>query len=70
MVSPRMFGGASYRICEARRVSHGVDPQLYMMPGHMFGNIPIKVGNGSAECLCNGASLSGFCSASLCSRSP
>ena len=38
-----MFGGASYRICEARRVSHGVDPQLYMVPGHMFGNIPIVI---------------------------
>ena len=43
MVSPRLLGAASYRISEARRASHGVDPLLYCLRGHMFGNIPIVI---------------------------
>ena len=43
LVSPRLLGAASYRICCARRVSHCVDPDLYASVGNMFGRIQIVI---------------------------
>ena len=42
MVSPRLLGALSYRLCCARR-AHGVDPLLYHERGHIFGGVPLIV---------------------------
>ena len=43
MVSPKLLGAASYRMCLARRRSHGADPDLYTESGHRFGKVPLVV---------------------------
>ena len=52
LVSCRLFGGASYRICLARRETHSCQPSLYMEPGHLFGGIPIVILAGDFLQLC------------------
>jgi hypothetical protein len=44
LVTPRLFGALSYRTCLARRDSLvGIQPDLYMEPGHVFGAVPLVI---------------------------
>ena len=41
MVPSALLGALSYRLCRARKITKGCDPELYTERGHMFGGVPI-----------------------------
>ena len=43
LVSPRLFGAASHRVCLARRQTRNAMPELYTEEGYAFGGVPIVI---------------------------
>lgn len=52
LVTPRLFGAASFRFCLARSKSHAVQAALYTEAGHAFGGIPLVILAGDFYQLC------------------